>query len=96
MLDMTEEVKKRAEAESRCIDLQEQIVSIQERCNQKVSRVKAECANGFDFLKAEVFDLKSEKADYLKRIDKKNRIIAFLSVVLAIVTVAAAAALIFV
>lgn len=92
---MSEERKKRAEAESRCVELQDQIVALQEKCNQKVARVKNEYADGFSFLKTEVADLKAEKADYLKRIDKKNKIIAFLSIFTAVVVVAAVALLIY-
>ena len=91
---MADEIKKRAEAESRCVELQDQIVALQEKCNQKVARVKSEYADGFSFLKTEVADLKAEKADYLKRIDKKNRIIAFLATALVAATIAAAVLLI--
>ena len=91
---MSEERKKRAEAESRCVELQDQIVALQEKCNQKVARVKNEYAEGLEFLKTQVSDLKAEKADYLKRIDKKNRIIAFLATALVAATIASAVLLI--
>lgn len=92
---MSEERKKRAEAESRCVELQDQIVAMQEKCNQKVTRVKTEYADGFSFLKAEVADLKAEKADYLKRIDKKNRILTSLSVITVLLAIATTILLIY-
>ena len=92
---MSEERKKRAEAESRCVELQDQIVAMQEKCNQKVTRVKTEYADGFSFLKTEVADLKAEKADYLKRIDKKNRILTFLSVITVLLAIATTILLIY-
>ena len=92
---MSEERKKRAEAESRCVELQDQIVAMQEKCNQKVARVKSEYADGFSFLKTEVSDLKAEKADYLKRIDKKNRILTLLSVITLLLAIATTVLLIY-
>ena len=87
---MLEDRKKREEAETRCVELQEQIIEIQDKCSQKIAKVKSDYTDGYDYLKKQASDLQSEKADYLKRIDKKNTMIAVLGVAVFLLAITTA------